>query len=118
MWQLRQYKLQVFNRAQLATHNGKPEHLPHIGSLELGLHLVERVCDEREGSRIISDQCVSVVLVIDEDGTDGTCEINLYIIELLFVADDDVVKDVGLDRIGPMVEGNLNFLLSKPVFSS
>lgn len=32
-----------------------------------------------------------MILVIDEDGADRTCEINLNIIELIFIADYDIV---------------------------
>jgi len=73
--------------------------------------------DEFKGSGVVSCQKVGMILVVVENCSYWTSEVNIDFGKCFFIAKDDVPEDMDL-KVITMIEGNVKFLLSQSVLTS
>ena len=78
---------------------------------------MEVSCDEIQGFGIVSCENVSVVLVVVDNSSDRSFEIDVDLSHLFLVADHDLSNDMRLQVIS-MEKSNVKFLLPESVFTS
>lgn len=58
-----------------------------------------------------------MILIIDEYCAHWSSKVNLNIVDLILIANDNVVQDVSSQGTSPMIQGYLNLLLSEPILT-